>query len=224
MKKWIAVIGMALAITAGTSTGFADEHGAHAVRPGERTFHVLKALPAEADAYQGPAAGLVRRGVPALYGKEEWAAVVLTHELHQHVGVMTTIGAKMAVRARELLEAPPRVVKVVSETGPNPPFSCAVDGLQAGLASTYAQQLIEAPAVDEPRLAATFTYEGRTLRLALRPEFQKQVRACIRTAIKDHGNLTHEYFEEIEAFSYVVWETFDRHEIFDEEFLKTGKD
>ena len=220
MTKWALVI-CAAAIAAGT--GSAGDHGAEAVKPGERSFHVLKALPIDADAYQGPAADLVRMGVPKQYGAEEWAAVVLTHELHQHVGIMTTIGAKMAVRARELLEAPPRAVKVVSETGPKPPFSCAVDGLQAGLASTYAQQLIEAPEVDEPRLAATFTYEDRTLRLALRPEFQKQVRGCIRSAIQKHGNLTPEYFEDIEAFSYVVWEAFDRHEIFVEEFLEQGK-
>ena len=171
----------------------------------------------EPSAYRGPAAELVKRGVPETYGHEEWAAVVMAHELHQHVGIMTVVGAKMAVRARELLEAPTRAVKVIAETGPKPPLSCAIDGIQAGLGSTYAQQLIDAPEVETPRLAATFEYDGRKLRLTLAPEYQQQIHQCIQDAIKAHGNLTPAYFEVIEDFSYRVWADFDRHEVFLEE-------
>ena len=186
--------------------------------PGVRIFEILKALPTEAEAYREPTAALVRKGIPEKYGQEEWAAVVLAHELHQHVGIMTVVGAKMAVRARELLKAPPRSVHVVTGTGPNPPYACAIDGIQAGLSSTYGQQLIQAPPVDQPSVTATFSYEGRTLKLTLRPEYHKQVQACIQTAIKDHGNLTYDYFEAVEVFSYTVWAEFDRKAIFQEEF------
>ena len=54
----------------------------------------------------------------------------MTHEFHQHEGIMTTLGAKMAVYARELLEAPTRTIHVTVETGPKPPLSCAIDGIQ----------------------------------------------------------------------------------------------
>ncbi len=222
--RWllIAVLPAALAATGQTDTmPDPGDHAMHVAKPGERAFHVLKDLPMNAEAYHHEAAELVEKGIPEKYGHEEWAAVVITHELHQHVGIMTVVGAKMAVRARELLEAPPRAVKVVTETGPEPPFACAVDGIQAGLASTYAQQLIEAPPVKKPRLAATFTYGGRTLRLVLRPKYQAKISGCIRSSIKKHGNLTPAYFEAIEEFCYQVWADFDRREIFIEEFLKS---
>ena len=190
--------------------------------PGVRVFEILKALPTDPEAYQEPTAALVRKGIPEKYGQEEWAAVVLAHELHQHVGIMTVAGAKMAVRARELLKAPPRSVHVVVGTGPEPPHACAIDGIQAGLSSTYGQQLIQAPPVDQPSLTATFQYEGRSLKLTLRPEYQAQIQRCIQTAIKNHGNLTYDYFEAVEVFSYTVWAEFDRKTIFHEELSSRG--
>jgi len=105
---------------------------------------------------------------------------------------MTVVGAKMAVRARELMHAPMRQVRIVAETGPEPPFACAVDGMQAALASTYAQQLIEAPETDTPTLAATFTL----------------------------SNLTPAYFDAIENYCYEVWADFDRQVIFTETWLE----
>ena len=194
-----------------------DHEGLDPTKPGERAFHVLKDLPMNPEAYHEEAAELVRAGIPDKFGHEEWDAIVLTHELHQHVGIMTVVGAKMAVRARKLLDAPPRAVRIVSETGPAPPLACAIDGLQVGLASTYAQQLIAAPEVYEPKLAATFEYKGHKIRLSLRPEYRKQVGECIQSAIRAHGNLTPAYFEQVEEFSYRVWADFDRKVIFKEE-------
>lgn len=186
---------------------------------GDRHFHVLKGLPMEADAYQGPAAELVKRGIPEKYGQEEWAAVVLAHELHQHVGIMTVIGAKMAVRAHELLKAPPRSVRVAAQTGTEPPYACALDGVQAGLGSTFGQHLIEAPPVEEPSLAAVFERGGRRIKLSLRPNYQRQISQFIQGAIEAQGDLTPDYFDEIETASYRVWAEFDRAEIFVEETL-----
>jgi formylmethanofuran dehydrogenase subunit E len=222
--RWILIAAASAVLAAAGQTDSTPDQGDHAMhvsKPGERAFHVLKDLPMNPEAYHHEAAELVEKGIPEKYGHEEWAAVVITHELHQHVGIMTVVGAKMAVRARELLEAPPRAVKVVTETGPEPPFACAVDGIQAGLASTYAQQLIDAPPVKKPRLAATFTYGGRTLRLVLRPEYQTKISGCIRSSIKKYGNLTPAYFEAIEVYCYEVWAEFDRHDIFTEDFVKS---
>lgn len=205
-----------LALCAAGNVHDAHEGGA---KPGERPFHILKGLPKDAQAYQEPAARLVRAGVPDKYGHEEWDAIVMAHEFHQHEGIMTTLGAKMAVHARELLEAPTRAIRVTVETGPSPPLSCAIDGIQAAIASTLAQQLIDVPDTAEPKLAATFSYGQRAVRLSLRPEYAKKVQDCISEAIRAHGNLTPAYFDEIERFSYVVWEHFDRNEIFVETSL-----
>jgi hypothetical protein len=194
-------------------------HG-HETEDGGRVFQVLKGMPTGPEAYQPHAAELVKAGIPEKYGETEWAAVVLAHELHQHIGIMTVVGAKMAVRAGELLDAPGRAVNVVMETGPEPPFSCAVDGVQAGLGSTYAQQLIAAPKTDAPKLAGTFTHEGRTVRLSLKPEYAARIRGIIQSAIEEHGNLTPAYFDAIQHASYYVWANFDRKEVFAQKWLE----
>jgi hypothetical protein len=53
----------------------------------------------------------------AKHGFEEWKAVVLTNELHHHMGLWSILGAKMGVRARELLNAPFDEVDVSSSAG-----------------------------------------------------------------------------------------------------------
>jgi len=191
--------------------------------PGERPLAVLKRFPLEPDFYCPQAAALLRGGIVEKFGREEWAAVVMAHELHQHVGIYTVLGAKMGVRARELLDAPTRAVHVIVETGLDPPASCTVDGIQASLASTLAQKLIEVPPdVSDPRVAATFEYRGRSIRLSLRPEYAKKVKNIIQTAIETHGNLTPAYFHEIEDRSFDVWAEFDRREVFLVEHLSAS--
>jgi pyrimidine-specific ribonucleoside hydrolase len=181
---------------------------------GERPVAVFESFPFQAQAYNAPTAALVKAGIPKKYGHEEWAAVVLTHEFHQHVGMYTVLGAKMAVRARQVLDAPMRAVKVVAEMGRKQPLSCTVDGLQAGLGSTLGQNLIEVPETDAPKMAATFTYKDRRIHVALKPEYAEAVGALIAQARKEHGDLTPEYFKAVEAATYKVWAGFDRGEIF----------
>jgi len=183
---------------------------------------VLKRFPVEPDFYCTEAAELIRKGIVTKYGQEEWAAVVMTHELHQHTGIYTVLGAKMGVRARELLNAPTRAVHVTVETGLEPPVSCTIDGIQASLGSTLAQKLIDVPKVAEPHVAATFEYKDRRIRLSLRPEYQRKVTSIIKTAIEEHGNLTPAYFHQIEDRCFDVWADFDRHEIFSVEQLSSS--
>jgi len=205
------------------SSAAADGERSHdeTVPPGTRPFAVLKRFPVEPDFYCAEAAELIRKGIVTKYGQEEWAAVVMTHELHQHAGIYTVLGAKMGVRARELLNAPTRAVHVTVETGLEPPGSCTIDGIQASLGSTLAQKLIAVPKVAKPRVAATFEYKDRRIRLSLRPEYQRQVTGIIKAAIEEHGNLTPAYFHEIEDRCFEVWADFDRRKIFSVE-PKTG--
>jgi pyrimidine-specific ribonucleoside hydrolase len=179
----------------------------------------IKEMPRAAEAYQPETAALVRAGVPERFGPEEWTSVVLTQELHQHVGIYTVLGAKMGVRARELLQAPTRSVDVTCECGAKQPLSCAIDGLQAALGSTMGQNLIHIAPDREASIAATFQYNGQKLRLSLKPEVEQRIGAFIRKAIEEHGNLTPAYFEAVEAYSYRVWAEFDRREIFAQEAL-----
>ena len=201
---------------------FAAAQNGHdcAVPAAGRTALILRQLPVDAGAYQPAAAELVKAGVPEKYGAEEWTAVVLTNELHQHVGIYNMLGAKMGVRARELLDAPTRTVDVTVETGTVPPMSCMVDGLQVALGSTLGQNLIHVAAIEAPKAAAVFTYKDKKLRLSLKPETQKWVAELISSAIRDYGKLTPAYFERIEEVSYRVWTEADRHEIFVEDWIQ----
>jgi pyrimidine-specific ribonucleoside hydrolase len=209
------IVGLAISPCIG-----ADEHANDQSTKGERTYHMIKDIPLDPAAYQPAAAKLVRDGIPERYGHEEWAAVVLTNEVHQHVGIYSIVGAKMGVRARELLQAPPRTVDVTVESGPRPPVSCIIDGLQVALGSTLAQDLIHAPATDSPQTAAVFAYKGRKIRLSLKADAQKKISDAIAKAIKDCGNLTPAYFDKIEELSYQIWAEFDRQAIFSETKLQ----
>ncbi len=213
-----ACAGVGLVVMFGAA-GQAVRDGHAAAPSAGRTALILKELPSCADAYQPEAAALANSGIPEKYGMEEWTAVVLTNELHQHVGIYNMLGAKMGVRARELLNAPTRAVDVTAETGTVPPMSCMVDGLQAALGSTLGQNLIHAVPTDAPKASAVFAYKDRKLRMSFKPETQKWVSELIGAAIRDCGNLTPAYFERIEALSYRVWAEADRREVFVEEWL-----
>jgi pyrimidine-specific ribonucleoside hydrolase len=225
MRQLLFLAGFVL-IVAGVAAGrvLAEEPVSHegSASPGERPLAVLKQFPLAPEWYKPEAAELLRKGILEKYGQEEWTAVVVTHELHQHTGIYNVVGAKMGVRAREILNAPTRAVHVTAETGVEPPISCAVDGLQASLGSTLAQKLIDVPETSDPRVAATFEYEGRRVRLALKPQYRKKVEGIIKAAIEKHGRLTPAYFHEIEDRCFDVWAEFDRHEIFLEERLPAG--
>jgi len=204
---WAAAI--VLMVSAWGHEGEAGEAAHH-----QRPMHVLLALPQDSILYNAEAAALIHDGVPEKYGTDEWTAIVLTHEFHQHVGIYTLLGAKMGVRAREILDAPMRAVHVVSETGTQQPLACTIDGLQVGLGSTLGQNLITVETPETPSVAARFEFEGRTVRLSLKPEYVERVRQIIEDARTAHGNLTPEYFHAVEDASYDVWREFDRAEVF----------
>lgn len=222
MRRLIPIAALIVVILGATAQmRLADDSGppGPSVAPGERPLAVLKRFPLDPDFYCLQAADLLRNGILEKYGLEEWVATVIAHELHQHVGIYTVVGAKMGVRAREILNAPTRAVHVTVETGTEPPVSCVIDGLQGSLGSTLAQRLIQVPKVPVPRIAAVFRYEDQAIRLSLRSEYDKRIEQTIKTAIENHGNLTPAYFHEIEDRCFDVWAEFDRREIFLEERL-----
>jgi pyrimidine-specific ribonucleoside hydrolase len=149
------------------------------------------------------------------HGLEEWKATLLTNELHRHLGIYSIIGAKMGIRARELLGASLDEVGVESYAGSKPPLSCMNDGLQVSTGASLGRGTITI-LEGEPRPAAAFIHGDRTLHLSVKEEVVEKIRADIRKTIKQYGALTPEYFKEIRRLSIRYWLKLDRREIFDQ--------
>lgn len=179
---------------------------------------VFLKFPVDPSSYVPEVAALIADGVVDRYGDDEFAAVVMSHEIHQHIGIYTIVGAKMGVRAREVLNAPRRSVEVTVKTLPNTPLACAVDGIQAAMGSTYGQGLIAIEPVLDRILECTFAYKDQNLRMRLKPEYSAQVEAIIKECIGKYGNLTPQYFEGIRQACFRLWNEWDRRAIFDETF------
>ena len=157
----------------------------------------------------------VMKNIITHHGKSEWRAGVLTNELHGHLGIYAIIGVKMGIRAREFFNIGVDDIIVVSYAGLQPPISCMNDGLQVSTGGTLGHGLISVAANESVRPEATFTFKNKTLRLKLKPAYAQQIRKDVEDAIKQHGNLTEPYWQQIRTLAIKYWEEFDRHEMFE---------
>ena len=64
-------------------------------------MQVLKNFPLHPTHYADDVAQILTPSIER-YGEQEWQAIVQTNELHGHLGIYSTIGAKMGLYAREL--------------------------------------------------------------------------------------------------------------------------
>jgi pyrimidine-specific ribonucleoside hydrolase len=151
------------------------------------------------------------------YGSEEWRLVVLTSELHGHLGIYAIIGAKMGLYAREILDAGHDELVIQSSAGSRPPVSCLNDGLQVSTGATLGHGLISIKEVETPIPAAEFTYNGKTVKISLKEVFQKDIERNIKEAIKIAGGLNDEYWQRVRELAISCWLEFDRKEIFEAE-------
>ena len=151
--------------------------------------------------------------VIARHGLEEFKAALLTNELHRHLGTYSILGAKMGIRAREVLGADLDALEVVSEAGLKPPLSCMNDGLQTATGASLGRGAIQVRE-GEPSPAATFQYGRKKLTLRLKDEIFQRIRAEQKAAVKRFGGMGPEYFREVRASSLKHWLEFDRREIF----------
>lgn len=149
------------------------------------------------------------------YGMEEWKACVLTNELHRHLGIYSIIGAKMGIRAREILEAPLDSLEVLSFAGSTPPLSCLNDGLQVSTGASLGRGTIKISA-SNPQPAAEFIYRDEKLTLRVKDEILQQIKKDIQVALKKYGGLGPEYFAHIRRLSIRHWYELDRMKIFDQ--------
>ncbi len=149
------------------------------------------------------------------HGEEEWRTVVLTNELHRHLGIYSIAGAKMGLFALHYMGAERDEMRVVSFAGGVPPVSCFNDGLQVSTGATVGHGSLVIEPVEAAVPEAFFTCAGGTLKLRLKESYLQQIRTDIRRGIEQHGNLTPGYWAFVRALAIRYWLEWDRYEMFE---------
>ena len=170
----------------------------------------------------------------ARWGKEEWRAVILTNEIHGHIGIYSTIGAKMGIYALEFISRccnKMENLKILSFAGSRPPVSCFNDGLQISTGATLGHGAIEiakssAESRDgtDARVEAIFRFrticsteaKEMQLRVWLKEELRQQIAGDIANAVKQYGH-TPDYWLQVRRLALDYWQQWNRAEIFEAE-------
>ena len=201
-----------------TRVAYVEElRAAAAVPSSHRPLVTLGAFPVSPGQFQPDLQPWVD-DIIARHGIEEWKLNVLTSELHRHLGLYSIVGAKMGLRARELLGASLDELRVESLAGLQPPVSCLNDGLQVATGASLGRGTIRVPATETPQAAAVFTSGDRRLRLRVRDDAVKAIQAELREAIRRHGDVTPAYFAEVRRISLKAWRGLDRTQLFEETY------
>lgn len=154
------------------------------------------------------------------YGIREWKIVTLTNEIHGHLGIYSTIGAKMGLRAREWFESQgcDSDISVISFAGNRPPVSCFNDGIQISTGATLGHGLISVSEEEDKRTEAIFCCEQKQIRLRLKEEYEKQIRDDIRKGVGSYGH-SPEYWMYVRRLALRYWSQWDRKTIFTEKLI-----
>ncbi|HDR90107.1 MAG TPA: nucleoside hydrolase [Bacteroidetes bacterium] len=155
------------------------------------------------------------------HGREEWKLGVLTNEIHGHLGIYSIVGAKMGLKARELLGAAVDDAEVLSYAGSLPPLSCLNDGLQVSTGATVGMGTIRVVEGEGLAARAVVTAGGKSVDMRLKPEYERQVEDDISRGILLYGNLTEGYWKLIRELALKYWADWDRDEMF--EVVEKGK-
>lgn len=91
---------------------------------------------------------------------------------HGHLGVYVTIGLRMGGIGKRVFGHYKGLTAAV-RCRPNPPMLCVVDGVQFASGCTMGKGNITVEAADDP--AVTFSKEGRTLCIDLRPGWRERI-------------------------------------------------
>lgn len=178
---------------------------------------VLRVFPCDPSFFKDDVKAYVQEIIEK-YGLEEWKACILTNEFHRHLGIYSLIGAKMGIRAREILEAPFDALRVLSFAGTQPPLSCINDGLQVATGASLGRGTIQL-SDQKPRPEAAFFYKDQKLTLRVTKGILDEIRANIEAAQEEYGGLNPAYFSHIRKLSIDYWYELDRKKIF-HEFLE----
>ena len=154
-----------------------------------------------------------RDAIIAANGPDEWFAQLLLNELHEHLGAYSIIGAKMGLRASELLNAPQHKMTIVSAAAPTQPVSCLSDGLLVSTGSTPGAWSVP------PRPRTTghrgdVTVNGRALTLRLRDEYRARIRATIQDLLSHYTLEDDAYWEGVRELGLEIWQDWHRRDLF----------
>lgn len=178
---------------------------------------VLKTFLFPQDQYAGDVADIAPICI-SRYGEKEWRSVVLTNEIHGHLGIYSTLGAKMGVRAGDLFHSLgiEGDISVVSFAGSVPPVSCLNDGLQVSTGASMGHGLFSVSTDNETCTArALFSCGGTTLDVRLKPEYEEIVKSDIGEGVTLYGH-SPLYWEYVRNLALKYWKDWDRALIFTE--------
>ncbi len=157
-----------------------------------------------------------RRGaIVAANGEDEWFAQLLLNELHEHLGAYSIIGVKMALRAAELLNAPPHAMTILSMTPPTQPVSCLNDGLLVATGSTPGRGLFSHQPGPPGTVEATFDYNRRSVTLRLKKNYRDQIRSRISELLQQYSLSDPGYWEGVRVLGLDIWASWHRLDLFE---------
>jgi pyrimidine-specific ribonucleoside hydrolase len=134
--------------------------------------------------------------------------------VHHHLGIYALVGAKMGLRARELLGAQFGALRVTSFAGQHPPVSCFNDGLQISTGATLGHGNIQVATEGPARAEASFHTGTDSIAMRLSGEFEQRVRSDLAEALQLHGGLTPAYFRHVRRLALGYWLEWSRECIF----------
>lgn len=152
------------------------------------------------------------------YGYTEYKLVLLTSEMHSHLGIYSIIGAKMGLRILEYLHVGLDEVTIVSNAGSEPPVSCLNDGLQIGAGTTLGYGAITISADKDVSPSVVVNYNGRKLLFKVKDEVKREIASDVMALIQKHGLESDVYWSEIRRLAIEkYWKEKSRFEIFEVE-------
>jgi len=148
------------------------------------------------------------------YGLNEFKAAVLTSEIHNHLGIYSILGAKMGIKAMELLNAPNSSISIQSFAGNMPPLSCLNDGIMVSTGSTPAYNLFK---IDTSSLypSAIFCYKNKCMQLSLKKEIYERISKDLNDAVLTFSLGNDAYWNYVRKRAIIEWLNLNRDEIFD---------
>ncbi len=156
-----------------------------------------------------------RDAIVAANGEDEWFAQLLLNELHEHLGAYSIVGVKMALRAAELLNAPPHAMTILSMTPPTQPVSCLNDGLLVATGSTPGRGLFHHQPGPPGTVEATFDYNRKSVTLRLKNSYRDQIRSRISELLQHHSLSDPGYWEGVRVLGLDIWESWHRLDLFE---------
>ncbi|MHC4521244.1 MAG: formylmethanofuran dehydrogenase subunit E family protein, partial [Planctomycetota bacterium] len=171
-------------------------------------------FPQSADQFQADIRPYVER-IIRTHGQEEWESVILTSELHTHLGIYSIIGAKMGLRAREHFGVGLDELSVISFAGRTPPISCLNDGLQASTGATLGHGTISLAAQTPALPKAVFTLGDKSLCLQLKPKCRDAAKSDIKPLVDMYGLEDERYWAAVRRLGLRYWLAWSRRDIFD---------